>query len=149
MSAVGMRIFWRIFFGPLSHRIIILKTEMIVEISIASWPLASASVLISLATVTNCHRLSSFKWNTFITHKFVGQKPLGSLRSNDATIKVYSLFMSRESGGNLLWGSFQLCRIQSLTSEAPVSLLFDVQGTHCAPGTLSHGRLHLHGQQCC
>ena len=61
MSAVGMRIFGQIFFGQLSHRILILKTEMALEIGTASWALASASVLIFLATVTDCHRLSSFK----------------------------------------------------------------------------------------
>ena len=61
MFAVGMRIFGQIFFGQLSHRILILKTEMALEIGTASWALASASVLIFLATVTDCHRLSSFK----------------------------------------------------------------------------------------
>lgn len=57
--------------------------------------------------------------------------------SNECTIKVYSLFMSRVWGKSALRGLFQLCRIQSLTSEAPVSLLFDVQGTHCAPRPLT------------
>lgn len=59
MSALGMRIFWQIFFGQLSHRILILKTEVTLEIDTASWALASASVLIFLATVTDCHRLAA------------------------------------------------------------------------------------------